>query len=90
LSCPDPTTLKATTIGARPVAEGVQGNTLYIHRPALKPSLLEPRHFNRIMAGNCERQTKNYERCAEFAYETSKVACEQAPAQCLNNTTWGK
>jgi hypothetical protein len=90
LSCPDPTTLKATTIGARPVAEGVQGNTLHIHRPALKPSLLEPRHFNRIMAGNCESQTKNYERCAEFAYETSKVACEQAPAQCLNNTTWGK
>lgn len=90
LTCPDPTTLQASTIGARPVAEGVQGNTLYIHRPALKPSLLEPRHFNRIMAGNCEAQTANYERCAEFAYESRKAVCEQAPAECQNGGAWGQ
>ncbi|MCE3011428.1 MAG: hypothetical protein LW878_00015 [Proteobacteria bacterium] len=89
-SCPDPMTLKASVIGQNPVADGFSNGQLRIHRPASRPSLLEPRHFNRIMAGSCEAKTTSYERCAEFAYETSKVVCKQAPAQCLNNTTWGQ
>lgn len=89
-TCPSPTTFLSSTIGGSPVREGVQNGILRIHRPATRPSLLEPRHFNRIIAGNCESQTTSYERCAEFAYESSKAVCEDAPAQCLNNTSWGQ
>ncbi len=89
-TCPSPTNLKSSIIGAAPVADRFENGVLHIYRPATKPSLLEPRHFNRIIAGNCQTQTASYERCAEFAYESSKVACEKAPNECLNNTAWGQ
>lgn len=89
-TCPDPMSLKTSVIGEKPIVDGFENGILRIHRPATKPSLLEPRHFNRIMAGNCDTQSAGYERCASFAYETSKTMCEKAPAQCLNNTTWGQ
>ncbi len=88
--CPDPTTLMHSAIGAPPQDDRFENGVLYIHRPALKPSLLEARHFNKIIAGNCAAQTARYEECAELAYETKKLTCEKAPIQCLNNTLWGQ
>lgn len=87
--CPMNTKLISSTVGGPPAANQFSDGVLQFHRPATRASLLEPYHFNRIMAGSCVEQVTNYEECARYAYQSNMESCSEVPARCLRSTDWG-
>lgn len=70
----------------------VEGDTLIVQSPGTPGgSLLSPSHFYKILSGNCEGGSPQYERCGALAYVGPQSGtlgpniCQQVPPECSND-----
>ncbi len=74
-----------------PVETGVNNGHLIIGTRPRFTNLLQPNHFNKILAGNCSDRLRGeerpfYDRCADFAYLTAGDSrCTSPETQELRN-----
>lgn len=99
--CPPFMSGERRAIGATENTTELNANGMIIRKQGRSPSLLSPNHFNRILAGSCERRAQDYNVCASWAY-TSECGpaqntcfdgpdvCSGPPAQCTSDRLLGR
>lgn len=97
VTCPDGLRANSTapSIGSDPsgsrmddcrTVEGKRVCDLVLTSPGNGKSLLAPSHFNRMLGGNCEGSSPQYERCERYAYIGKNTAeCRSMPRECLDD-----
>jgi hypothetical protein len=84
-SCPRNTRLSETlSVEPRGQEFAFDGSTINYTTPPKFTTLLNPIHFERIIAGNCPTATPRYNECSKWAYrgKTDKNNCEGKPESC--------